>query len=124
MVEPYHPGLGADGFDGALTDLKLRWAGRPISPIRPPAAGSGGARATARRRRVQRLPPTGSGKSALKRASFPTDSGQFGLFSGIGWGCGALEASGAKFSKSSIYADFSACESLHNGPYRKGEVEK
>lgn len=40
----------------------------------------------------------------MKRASFPTDSGRFGRFSGIGWG--ALEASGAKFSKASIYADF------------------
>ena len=29
MVGPYRQELGSNGFDGVLTDLKLRWAGDP-----------------------------------------------------------------------------------------------
>ena len=42
------PGLGSDGFDGTLTDLKLRWGSRRNSPDTVACSGAGGARIDAR----------------------------------------------------------------------------
>ena len=96
-----------------------------ISPIRPPAAGSGGARigvqAAARRRRGWRFHPTGSAKSDPKHHQFPTNAGHFPGYSAVRWG--VLWACGAKRRNASNGAGFSIRQSLHIWSYRKLRVQ-